>query len=80
MSEWHGLYAALWKGRSFSNAEEAMENELLDKLNHPRLRKKAETKFFEAVRRVNDSSFSDSEKIMLIAAYIACFEQLKQKQ
>lgn len=79
MANWHELYAALWKGRSFSDAKEAMENELLDKLNHPRLQKKIEVKFFEAVRRVNQSALSDSEKVTLIAAYIACFERLKQQ-
>lgn len=80
MKEWHKLYAALWKGRTFKNFDEAMENELLDKLNHPRLRKKAEVKFFEAIRRVRDSELSDSEKIVLISAYIKCMEKLQKTE
>ncbi|WP_083632290.1 hypothetical protein [Domibacillus antri] len=79
MEDWHGAYTRLWKGRTFENVWEAMENELLDKMNHPRLRKKAEVKFFEAVRRVNESDLSDAEKLQLISAYITCLENLKQK-
>ncbi|WP_046173645.1 hypothetical protein [Domibacillus indicus] len=79
MADWQELYQALWKGRTFTNIEEAMENELADKLNHPRLRKQPEVKFFEAVRRVRDSSLMDEEKMSLISAYIQCLENLKQR-
>ncbi|MCP3763110.1 hypothetical protein NLX67_12025 [Domibacillus sp. A3M-37] len=79
MADWRVLYETLWKGRTFTDVDEAMENELEDKLNHPRLRKKPEVKFFEAVRRVRDSSLSDSDKMTLISAYVNCFEKRKQK-
>jgi hypothetical protein len=79
MANWHKSYMRIWKGRTFDDIDEAMENELLDQLNHPRLRKKVEVKFFESVRRVNESNLSNEEKVQLIDAYIHCFEQLKQK-
>ncbi|OMP65688.1 hypothetical protein [Domibacillus epiphyticus] len=78
MTNWKEAYVRLWKGRSIANIEEAMENELLDKMNHPRLRKKVELKFFESVRRVNASELTDAEKLELISAYITCMEKLKE--
>lgn len=80
MANWHKSYVRIWKGRTFDDMDEAMENELLDKLTHPRLRKKAEVKFFESVKRVNESDLSDAEKVQLIDAYIDCIEQLQQKE
>lgn len=79
MSDWVPLYQLLWKGRTVSDPEEAMKNELLDKLNHPRLRKTPQVKFAEAVRRVCDGPFSDTEKMKLITAYIHTLENIKQK-
>lgn len=79
MADWHEMYQTLWKGRTFTDVEEAMNNELLDRLNHPRLRRKPEQKFAEAVRRVCSSSLSDKEKVTLISAYLENLEQIKQK-
>ncbi|WNS82170.1 hypothetical protein RRU94_15580 [Domibacillus sp. DTU_2020_1001157_1_SI_ALB_TIR_016] len=79
MADWHALYQALWKGRTFTDIEEAIQNELEDKLNHPRLRKKPEQKLVEAVRRVCASSLTDTEKVTLISVYLNHFEEIKQK-
>ncbi|WP_050180640.1 hypothetical protein [Domibacillus robiginosus] len=79
MADWHVLYEALWKGRTFTDIDEAIKNELEDKLNHPRLRREPEQKLIEAVRRVCASSLTDTEKVTLLSVYLDSFDEIKQK-
>ncbi|WP_236001897.1 hypothetical protein [Heyndrickxia sporothermodurans] len=50
--------------------------ELHDEQTHPRTRKTKEMKFYLAIKRVANSSLTDSEKIALIRYYTEVMEEI----
>lgn len=79
-------YRSLWNNRTLSLEEssentliEAIKRELLDEKTHPRIRRGIHEKFYFAVKRINESSLSDTDKENLITLYVKVVEQLKQR-
>lgn len=79
-------YRLLWNNRTLSLEEssentliKAIKRELLDENTHPRIRRGIHEKFYFAVKRINASSLSDTDKENLITLYVKVVEQLKQR-
>lgn len=69
-------YRKLWRGRaaareasSFQEIRSLAEDELADRLTHPRLRKKHEDKLAEITERIRSSSLGKEDQDLLIRFY-----------
>lgn len=69
-------YRRLWKGReavqqatTFQEIFSFAENELSDKLTHPRLRKNREAKFAEVMERIRSSDLSVEDQDIMMHFY-----------
>jgi hypothetical protein len=69
-------YRRLWKGRaaamrasSIGEIRSLAEDELADKMTHPRLRKNREAKFTEIEERIRSSSLPGEDQDILIRFY-----------
>jgi uncharacterized protein with von Willebrand factor type A (vWA) domain len=69
-------YRRLWKGRAaaqqasfIQDIRSLAEDELADKMTHPRLRKNRETKFNEIEERIRTSSLPVEDQDILIRFY-----------
>ncbi|MFC7364955.1 MULTISPECIES: hypothetical protein [Bhargavaea] len=69
-------YSRLWKGReaaqqasSIQEISSLAEDELADRLTHPRLRKGREAKFTEIKDRIRSSALPDEDQEILICFY-----------
>ncbi|KYD08536.1 hypothetical protein [Heyndrickxia sporothermodurans] len=77
-------YLSIWNNRSDSEhtlspkekLHELIIMELHDEQTHPRTRKTKEMKFYLAIKRVANSSLTDSEKIALIRYYTEVMEEI----
>ncbi|WP_051059411.1 hypothetical protein [Bhargavaea cecembensis] len=70
------VYRKLWKGRaaalqasSVPEIRSLAEDELADRLTHPRLRKTREAKFAEIQERIRTSALPDEDQEILIGFY-----------
>ncbi|KZE40218.1 hypothetical protein AV656_02825 [Bhargavaea cecembensis] len=71
-----GAYRRLWEGRaaaqqasSIPDIRSLAEDELADKMTHPRLRKSREAKFAEITARIRTSGLPDEDQDLLIRFY-----------
>lgn len=79
-------YRELWNNRVlYSTIEDsefilrdAIKKDIMDELTHPRVRKDKMTKFYWAVRRINDSSIDPQIKLELIHVYIEELDKLSK--
>ncbi|QQZ11119.1 hypothetical protein [Heyndrickxia vini] len=77
-------YLSIWNNRSYHfNTHTAKEKlkeliiiELQDEQTHPRTRKTKEIKFYFAIKRLLNSSLTDSEKVALIQYYSEVMEEI----
>ncbi|MEB6547782.1 hypothetical protein MXL46_01510 [Heyndrickxia sporothermodurans] len=77
-------YLSIWNNRIDSDdtlspkekLHELIIMELHDEQTHPRTRKTKEMKFYLAIKRVANSSLTDSEKIALIRYYTEVMEEI----
>ncbi|MEK5523229.1 hypothetical protein B5V89_08460 [Heyndrickxia sporothermodurans] len=77
-------YLSIWNNRIDSDdtlspkekLHELIIMELHDEQTHPRTRKTKEVKFYLAIKRVANSSLTDSEKIALIRYYTEVMEEI----
>ena len=69
-------YRRLWQGRaaareasSFREIRSLAEDELADRMTHPRLRKKREDKLAEIIERIRSSALDEKDQEILIRFY-----------
>ncbi len=79
-------YKSLWQNRQLITDENTPEQvlkmtiqrELLDENAHPRVRKSLYEKFYQAIKRINESSLVPEDKEELISIHISLMEQLRK--
>jgi len=77
-------YRSIWNNRLLHKGEcsseelltEAIKRELLDENSHPRIRKNKYEKYFFAIKRIINSSVSDSTKVTLIKIHMEIMETI----
>lgn len=79
-------YRLLWSNRSLPaqigaehTLKEAIKVDLLDQMTHPRLRKRPEEKFLNALKRLLDSNLSSEHKIQLIQLHVEVLKSIQLK-
>ncbi|MEW9111175.1 MAG: hypothetical protein AB2374_17630 [Cytobacillus gottheilii] len=79
-------YKSLWQNRQLITDENTPEQvlkmtiqrELLDENAHPRVRKPLYEKFYQAIKRINESSLVAEDKEEIISIHISLMEQLRK--